>query len=243
MRSNILTRVPTENQSFRPGGHFGEAQGEQFSMTYWTSRQTHGVGTGEGEKKKGTGPDAGGCGLLEALLLDDEAGADKEAGGEREHQALDIIRRHARVPPSPARGGSGRGYVHGARWGYDAHQSHRGEDDEEGARGALGGVMRRGGGDNVRAVALPCRLFSSPHRGAGEAGRWSVWWRGRGEMGWLPPRSSALLFLPFFQSGPQAPYFSPNKQKVVNFLQFPPFSLLLYISTRLPRSRFIPILI
>jgi len=55
-----------------------------------------------GEKRKRTRPDAGGCGLLESLLLDDEAGADEEAGGEREHQALDVIRRHARVPPPPA---------------------------------------------------------------------------------------------------------------------------------------------
>jgi len=76
----------------------------------------------EGGSRKGTGPDARGGGLLETLLLDDEAGADEEAGGEGEHQALDVVRRHARVPPSPARGGGGRGNVHATRRGYEAHQ-------------------------------------------------------------------------------------------------------------------------
>ena len=188
----------------------------------------------EGGSRKGTGPDARGGGLLETLLLDDEAGADEEAGGEGEHQALDVVRRHARVPPSPARGGGGRGNVHATRRGYEAHQrSPRG-----GGGGGVGsqrpswchgegrcacgseaikrkrdpfpplppspgrsGRMADGVSQGRRWLCLarlspllPLLTGVSSTAGGRFGDRWSVRWRGRGEMKRFPPNLLPLEF-------------------------------------------------
>ena len=48
-----------------------------------------------------TGSDSRSPGLLQALLLNNEAGADEEAGGQSKNQTLDIIRGHASIGVSP----------------------------------------------------------------------------------------------------------------------------------------------
>jgi hypothetical protein len=60
------------------------------------------MGMERGETQQVTCADAGRTGLLKPLLLDDEAGPDEEAGGEREHQPLDVVRGHP-LHPDPAR--------------------------------------------------------------------------------------------------------------------------------------------
>jgi hypothetical protein len=61
--------------------------------------------------------DTGRTGLLEPLLLDDEAGANEEAGGEREHQPFDVVRGHALDPaPVPPHLGGRRLRSHSRRW-------------------------------------------------------------------------------------------------------------------------------
>jgi hypothetical protein len=74
------------------------------------------VREGEGRNQV-TSADAGRAGLLEPLLLDDEASTDEEAGGDREHQPLDVVRRHALDPaPVPRSLGGGRLRGHTRHW-------------------------------------------------------------------------------------------------------------------------------
>jgi hypothetical protein len=107
--------------------------------------------------------DTGRTGLLEPLLLDDEAGADEEAGGECEHQAFDVVRGHALDPaPVPPRLGGRRLLSHSHHWaapspinlypprGYHTAARSRDGECEIRARGAQPLLARVCGGKLIK---------------------------------------------------------------------------------------------
>lgn len=49
-----------------------------------------------------TSPDSSGAGLLQALFLDNEAGANEQAGRDSKDQTLDVIRGHGLIGVRPA---------------------------------------------------------------------------------------------------------------------------------------------